>query len=505
MGSSSKDTDAILLEKNRLLELENEQLHKRLQELVVKLASYEGKRAPEQLSLELKLLTEQVQSLRGHVFGDSSEKRTFDKPPKESSKIRATTGRTAQDRLPHVQTLVELADDDRDCPACAGTLEEMKGQTEDCEVIDIVHRKFLVRRILRQKYRCRCQQAIVVAPPSAMHIPHGRYTLDFGVYSFVQKYAWHEPLDRQRRSMKSDGLVVTTQTLWDQVAAIAKRLEPIYDCLREYIVGADVIGVDETWWRLLDKKARKRWWIWAIQSGDAVYFRAAPSRSAATAMSVLAGFEGTAVCDAYKAYETVSKETGTVKLALCWAHVRRKFVEAEPNYSQCGTALDLIAQLYAVDRDSDDPTHLSGDAKLQAAEARLRNRAERAPAILAELRDWALEQRGLPKSTLRKAIDYMLGHWDSLSVFISDPFVPLDNNTTERALRGIVVGRKNHYGSRSERGTKVAAIAYSLIESAKLAGLDPFGYINAAVHGIVMGQSPEELLPLPELWPEATC
>ncbi len=503
MASSSKTADAILLEKNRLLEFENERLHKRLQELVEELALLNGTQAPKQLTLEMEGLAAQVQSLQKQVFGDSSEKREYDKPPKETSTPRVATGRTPQDRLPLVDTHVELAENDRDCPKCSGTLEEMKGQTEDCEVIDVVQRKFLVRRIRRQKYRCRCQQAIVVAPPSIMHIPHGRYTVDVGAYSFSQKYAWHEPLDRQRRSMKADGLIITSQTLWDQIDAIAHRLKPIYDCLREYILGADVIGVDETWWRLLDKKARKRWWIWAMQSGDAVYFHAAPSRSAETAMEVLGDYQGTVVCDAYKAYETAAKKRGLIKLALCWAHVRRKFVEAEPNYPQCATALDLIAQLYSIDRETEDPTHLVGDPKLAAAETRKQARAERAPPILKALQEWAFEQRGLPKSGLRKAIDYMLGHWESLSVFLVDPFVPLDNNATERAIRGIVVGRKNHYGSRSVRGTEVAAIAYSLVESAKLAGLDPRGYITAAVHGMCMGYAPESLLPLRELWPEA--
>jgi transposase len=196
VGSSSNHVDAILLQKNQLLEIENERLHKRLAELVEKLATLEGDSAPKQLSLELKDLTEQVQGLKQQIFGDSSEKREFEKPPKESTKPRETTGRTPQDRLPHVDTLIELADDDRDCPVCDGSLEEMKGQSEDCEVIDVVQRKFIVRRIRRQKYRCRCQSAIVVAPPSILHIPHGRYTLDLGAYCFVQKYGWHEPLDR---------------------------------------------------------------------------------------------------------------------------------------------------------------------------------------------------------------------------------------------------------------------------------------------------------------------
>jgi transposase len=127
-------------------------------------------------------------------------------------------------------------------------------------------------------------------------------------------------------------------------------------------------------------------------------------------------------------------------------------------------------------------------------------RSERAPPILDALREWALAQRALPRSSLRKAIDYMLGNWAGLTRFLEDPYVPLDNNATERALRGVVLGRKNHYGSRSERGTEVAAIGYSLVESAKLAGLDPMGYVSAALHALELGEDPAELLPVRERW-----
>lgn len=495
------DSKEILRQKNRLLELENERLHERLRELSTQIDALEGRQAPEQLALELKSLTEQMQGLQKKVFGDSSEKREYDSPPKESSTPRSTSGRTPQKSLPHIDTLVEIADDDRECPACSGTLSEMKGQTEDNEVIDIVQRKFVVRRIQRQKYRCKCQAAIVVAPPSIMHRPRGRYTLDLECYTSVRKYGWGEPLDRLRRSMLADGLKITTQTLWDQCEHIASLVEPLYQAIREHILASDVIGVDETWWRLMDRSAKKRWWIWAMQSKDAVFFKAAPSRSADTAMELLGDFEGTIICDAYKAYETAAKKRGLVKLALCWAHVRRKFVEAEPNYPACARALDLIGALFAIDSDSDDPTLLSGAAKTHASETRLRLRTEMAPPILEELREWALEQRGLPKSSLRKAIDYMLGHWGPLQAFLEDPFVPLDNNATERALRGIVIGRKNHYGSRSERGTEVAAILYTVVESARMCGLDPYAYLTGAVQGLDMGTDPRLLLPGGELFP----
>jgi transposase len=108
-------------------------------------------------------------------------------------------------------------------------------------------------------------------------------------------------------------------------------------------------------------------------------------------------------------------------------------------------------------------------------------RAEQSAPIIAEIRSWAHRQRALPESSLGKAISYMLGLWAGLTRFLDDPRIPLDNNATERGLRGMVVGRKNHYGSRSKRGTEVAALFYSPIESAKLCGVEPKAYLLHAV------------------------
>jgi transposase len=108
-------------------------------------------------------------------------------------------------------------------------------------------------------------------------------------------------------------------------------------------------------------------------------------------------------------------------------------------------------------------------------------RAERSALLVAAIRTWAQGQRALPESSLGKAIAYMLGLWPGLTRFLNDPRIPLDNNATERALRGMVIGRKNHYGSRSRRGTEVAALFYSLIESAKLCGVEPKAYLLRAL------------------------
>jgi transposase len=143
--------------------------------------------------------------------------------------------------------------------------------------------------------------------------------------------------------------------------------------------------------------------------------------------------------------------------------------------------LELIGELCAAERDcsSDDD--------------RARVRAERSREIVKRIEAWALKQEALPKSPLAKAIAYMGDLWPGLLRFLDDPRLALDNNATERALRGVVIGRKNHYGSRSERGTEVAALFYSLIESAKLAGIEPDHFLRTAARFSIRG----EAVPLP--------
>lgn len=465
----------------QLLEIENSILHERIQEMSAELSTLKGEQPPEQLVLEIKVLQEKLDKANHMLFGDSSERR-----PREgaSAKKKPQTGHgpTPQPDLPVRDVSVGLAENDRECRSCGGTLDEIPGMTEDSEGVSFVRRAFFVEHVKRKKYRCKCGGDMRTAATNHPLIPGGRYTVEVAAHIAEQKYLDHMPLDRQRRSMNRQGLNVTTPTLWDQLNALADYLEPTYDLLRKYVLGADVIGVDETTWRLMAKKPSTKWWVWAMCCSNAVFYGIGPSRSAKAAREFVGDFEGTIVCDGYKVYETLAKEKTDLRLSLCWSHARRKFVEAEQNYPVCAEAIKLIGELFAIDRDTKDPSLLSGDAKLAAADSRLRARSERAPPILDALRQWALTQRGLPKSGLRKAIDYMLARWKPLQVFLGDPFVPLDNNATERALRGIVIGRKNHYGSRSVRGTKVAAIMYTVMETAKLNGIDPFQWIVDAVY-----------------------
>jgi transposase len=282
--------------------------------------------------------------------------------------------------------------------------------------------------------------------------------------------------------MRREGLDVNSQTLWDQIEALARVLRPTYHALHQRVLGAELVGADETHWRLMGKEGSKRWWAWAACGDDAVFYKILDSRSQEAASEVLPNYHGVVMADGYGAYEALARAGPGFALAHCWAHVRRKFLEIEDHYPEaCGQILARIGKLYEVERMV--PSLAPGSSPEEAAEARrlrARLRDERSRPLVREIQDWALAQRALPESSLGKALNYMLGMWKGLTRFLDDPRIPLDNNRTERGLRGVVLGRKNHHGSRSRRGTQVAALFYSLLESAKLSGVEPKAYLLAA-------------------------
>lgn len=447
---------------------------------------------PEQLKLELQLkeLEEQLARRNKLLFGDSSEKRPSDRPQEGAPKKQTGHGRRAQPDLEAVEQVhVANMEDDR-CDLCGGCLEASEGFFEESEEIEHIERRFVITTHRRQKYKCQCGSCIKAAPGPLKLFDGARYSVGFAVHVAIAKYADHLPLERQVRGMLRDGLVIDSQTLWDQINVLAKYLEPAWERLKKYVLSQAVIGVDETHWKLMGEKGKKkggkgkRWQAWAICCPSAVHYTIADSRSAETAKNVLEEFHGVALTDGYAAYEAVKKQGGKFTLAHCWAHVRRKFVEVEDHHpGRCAEALDLIGQLYEVER----------EAKEKPPDEVLALRKERSKKIILRVQKWALETESLPESSLGKAIAYMASLWEGLCVFLNDPNVSLDNNGTERALRGVVLGRKNHFGSRSVRGTEVAAILYSLIESAKLAGVGPHTYLKTAIDAALRGQQ----IPLP--------
>ena len=464
-----RDVDT-LRQISRLLERENQRLVAANLELRGELARLRGEPEIMQLAFSVDV------TAPPRTTAPASPAPSRPRPPQPGH------GPREQPTLPIVETVHTLPADQRACPACGGTLVEMTGQYETAERITTVQLSYHVQRHARQKYRCACNGAVVTAPGPPALIPGGRYAPAFAVGVAVAKYADHLPLERQVRMMARAGLVIESQTLWDQLNALARHLEPTYEALGQRALTAPVINVDETRWPRLGGTAPAAGTVWGIHAPSVAFYRILPGKSAEEGRQLLGGYRGVAVVDGYAVYEVLARAGPDLTLAHCWAHTKRKYDEIADHWpTACAEIGMLIGELYAIERLV--PRPFPGAADVQAERRRLRQ--EQSRPILNQIWRWATEQVGLPRSEFGKAVRYMLERWTGLTRFVDDPRIPLDNNAIERALRGPVVGRKNHYGSKSLRGTQVAALFYTLCETAKLAGVDPHAYLLRATEAAI--------------------
>jgi transposase len=346
----------------------------------------------------------------------------------------------------------------------------MTGQFDESEMIDVVEVSYQLVKVKQQKYVCRCGSCVETALGPDRAVAGSRYSLAFAIKVLIDKYLDHIPLERQCRILERHGLVVTSQTLWDLAYSVAQRLSLVDAALFEYVKAQPVIGLDQTGWPRLEVQGSKPWQMWCLTAPGVVVHRIRDDKSAATFKALVGDYTGTIVADALSTHAAGARDGPGIVLAGCWAHVFRRFDEARSDHPDAARALAWIGALYDIDRRGE--RDLVRIAELRRSEA---------PSIVAEFKAWLLDRAGDTHLSIGKAAAYTLGIWDRLTRFVDDARVPLDNNATERAIRGPVVGRKNHYGSKSRRGTQVAATVYSILETAKLHDIDPAAYLTAAV------------------------
>lgn len=441
------------------------------------IASLKGKPSDPQLTLKM---LETLQA-KAKAAEEALAKAETAKQEKTERKPRSSAGPTEQTRLPIVEREYELDDADRTCPSCGGELAAMKGQFEESEMIDVIEVNYQLVKVKRQKYVCRCGSCVETAIGPERALSGSRYSLAFAIKVVLDKWLDHIPLERQCRILERHGLVVTSQTLWDLAYALAQRLKIVDAALADHVLAQPVIGLDQTSWPRLETDATKPWQMWALTAPGVVVHRIRDDKSAATFTALVGDYRGVIIADALSTHEAGARASPGIVLAGCWAHVYRYFEEAMPDHPDAERALAWISALYEIDRSA-------GDDLARRAEVRARD----APAILDEMKSWLWSHAEIKSLSIGKSAAYTLGIWDRLTRFLDDARIPLDNNATERAIRGPVVGRKNHYGSKSRRGTEVASVLYSILETCKLNAVDPAAYLAAAITAADRG---EVLLP----------
>ena len=349
-------------------------------------------------------------------------------------------------------------------------------------MLEYVPSSLRVVRHVRPRLACSCCDRIAQAPAPSRPIARGLPGPGLLAHVFVSKYADHIPLYRQSGIYAREGVELADSTLGDWVGAGHRLMAPLLDALHDHVFAGTKLHADDTPVAVMmpgnGKTRQGRLWTYVRDdrpSGStvapAVWFRYSPDRKGIHPQQHLKHFSGTLQADAYAGYNAVY-ETGRVIQAGCWAHARRKFydIHADRPTPVTTEALARIGELYRIEADirGSPPT------------TRREQRQARAAPITAALHAWLQAQ--LPtvsrKSTLADAIGYALNQWQALTRYLDDGELEIDNTAAERALRGVAVGRKNYLFMGSDRGGERAATMYSLMETAKLNGIDPEAYLR---------------------------
>lgn len=428
--------------------------------------------------------------------------------PKPSSKAFRTPARRNNGALPlHLPRCEQVIEPDSTvCPCCAIQMHRIG----ECvhEALDMIPAILRVLRTVRPKYGCRgCESVVAQAPAPSRLITAGMASTALVAWVVVSKFAWQLPLNRQTQILAGQGVTLDRSTLVHWVDRAAWWLNGLYDLQLRSIHGFPRIFCDETPLPVIEKGRRRtrtcQLWAHAVDdrpwqgpAPPAVAYVFATGRDTEAIVAQIGNrFTGVMQVDGYGAYKALAKRArpGRIRLAFCLAHARRKFVAVHKS-TRSVAALEVvqrIAAIYAVEERIRGGTAEQRRATRQA-ESRLLMDAlkHRLTSLLEDVSK---------QSTLAKAIRYTLGHWDGLTLFLTDGRVEVDSNTVERTMRTIALGRRNWLFAGSERGARNWAILASLLNTCRMNGIDPLTWLTDVLERIVSGRTRNhqlhELLP----------
>jgi transposase len=407
------------------------------------------------------------------------------------------------DHLPREDVAIDI--DGRVCPCCGGVLHVI-GETVS-EMLDFVPARLRVLRIRRPKYGCRACGTIHQAAAPERPIAKGMASPGLLAHVLVSKYCDHTPLYRQSQIFARYGVEIERSTLANWVGSACWWLEPLQARLAAYVFRSDKIFADDTTIPVLDpgRGRTKTGRLWVYTRDDrpwsgpdppaAVYFYS-PDRKAERPASHLEAFHGVLQVDGYAGFERLT-ERGNIVLAACWAHTRRKFFDVHESTGSpiAAEALRRIAELYAIEK----------SIRGRTAEQRRSVRNTKSRPLIEAMKPWFETQLSrIPGGGgLAEAIRYALSRWPALCHFLDDGRIELDNNSVERAIRPVALGRKNHLFAGSDGGAERWATVCSLIASAKLNDVEPFTYLKDILQRMTEGHPMSRLDELlPWNWPK---
>jgi len=458
----------------------------------------------ETLSSEVSRLSELVLFFKVRQFYKSSEKHPdqaelFNEPDVEKEPVVENTASDSNDsipekskagrkalpkNLPRERVEYTLANEpngsaDNQCN-CGATFKEIGEEVS--EQLEIIPAKVIVRQLVRKKYACPCCEAsFKLAPMPKQPIPKSIAGPGLLAYITTAKYQDALPLYRQENAFKRLGIALSRQTMANWMVKTAELCQPLYNLLQDHLLESGYVHMDETPVQVLNeagKAAETKSYMWVRKSGDqnrpVVLFDYAPNRQAQTAMNLLPDFTGYLQTDDYAGYHAIGKCQGVTHLG-CWAHARRKFMDAKRvlpknKTGKADMAINLIQKLYRIEQ----------QIKNQPPDKRLEIRQTHSLPVLTQIKTWLDNSLNntVPKSKLGEALGYLAKNWEKLKVYSTNGQLNIDNNPVENAIRPFAIGRKNWLFSNSVKGAKASAMLYSLIETAKANQLEPQAYLK---------------------------
>ena len=356
---------------------------------------------------------------------------------------------------------------------------------ENTDTVAIQPARMYVKRIVRHKFVLRSElqiedpdrQAFLIAPLPEMIRPKGLADASLLADILINKYVYHLPFYRQIQKYKELGVLLNDATIGDWFAAVCEKLRPMYDKLREQIMSSEYIQVDESTLPVIDNEKHRavKGYMWAVRDAltGSVYFHYdMGSRSGDTARKLIGGYRGAVQTDGYEVYESFENAPGK-RMIGCWAHVRRKFVEAlDENRKYASEAIVYIGKLYKIEEEM-------REAGLSAEEVKERRQRESYP-VIQEFEKWmdAVADKFKPKSRMGRALVYTYTLLPRLSRYVLDGRYNIDNNGIENAIRPLALGRKNYLFAGNHDAAVRAAIVYSLFSSCKAAGIEARAWLE---------------------------
>ena len=384
------------------------------------------------------------------------------------------------------------------CPSCNNELVEIGRETT--EILEKIPAKLYVQEHVKVKKSCPCCKDAVYSgsiPAGVQPLERRRPGPGLLADIIVRKFCDHLPLHRQEEIFLREGAEISRQRMSEWIGELCvTAFTLLHHALLKEILLAPYVQADETSLDVQDRSTDKNLvtgWLWAVHKPpDLVYFHYAHSRAGEVPKVLFKDYHGVVQTDLYAGYDVIYLPEHCARVA-CMAHVRRKFVEIEKlAQKECGYVLTLISRLYKIER----------DIKTKDRKERLSARQERSKKILDELRAYLTiwRQRTLPKSPVTTAIDYVLCQWEEIERYTTAAEFEIDNNSIERQIRPIALGRKNWLFAGSHDGARHAAILYSLINTCKLNSVNPYEYLRDVIARIYSHPTSRIAELLPHRW-----